>query len=90
MPCVFGLIQISSINIGSRRMTLTRSIATQNVQISSGQLGGNPAVKGQLLNASIMAQSLLKTPDEFRKIVLRVEPGWVACFAGRHGTRGTG
>ena len=53
---------------------VTRAIATQNVQISAGQLGGNPSVKGQLLNASIMAQSLLKTPEEFRKIVLRVNP----------------
>ena len=53
---------------------VTAAIAAQNVQISAGQLGANPAVRGQLLNASIMAQSLLKTPAEFRKIVLRVNP----------------
>jgi hydrophobe/amphiphile efflux-1 (HAE1) family protein len=51
---------------------VTAAIAAQNIQVSAGQLGANPAVKGQLLNASIMAQSLLETPAQFRKIVLRV------------------
>jgi HAE1 family hydrophobic/amphiphilic exporter-1 len=45
-----------------------------NVEISAGQFGGAPAVVGQRLNASIIVQSLLKTPDEFAAIPLRTNP----------------
>ena len=45
-----------------------------NVQVSAGQFGGAPAVPGQRLNASIIVQSLLKTPDEFAAIPLRTNP----------------
>ena len=45
-----------------------------NVQVSAGQLGGAPAVKGQRLNASIRVQSLLKTPEEFAAVPLRTNP----------------
>ncbi len=45
-----------------------------NVEVSAGQFGGAPAVKGQRLNASIIVQSLLKTPDEFAAIPLRTNP----------------
>jgi len=43
-----------------------------NVEVSAGQFGGAPAVKGQRLNASIVVQSLLKTPDEFAAIPIRI------------------
>jgi HAE1 family hydrophobic/amphiphilic exporter-1 len=45
-----------------------------NVEISAGQFGGAPAVEGQRLNASIVVQSLLKTPEEFAAIPLRINP----------------
>ncbi|KAA0254465.1 efflux RND transporter permease subunit [Acidobacteria bacterium ACD] len=45
-----------------------------NVQVSAGQLGGAPAVPGQRLNASILVQSLLKTPEEFAAVPLRTNP----------------
>ena len=45
-----------------------------NVEVSAGQFGGAPAVKGQRLNASIIVQNLLKTPDEFAAIPLRTNP----------------
>ena len=45
-----------------------------NVEVSAGQFGGLPAVKGQRLNASIIVQNLLKTPEEFAAIPLRVNP----------------
>jgi HAE1 family hydrophobic/amphiphilic exporter-1 len=45
-----------------------------NVEVSAGQFGGAPAVKGQRLNASITVQSLLKTPEEFAAIPLRTNP----------------
>ncbi|MCZ2080421.1 MAG: efflux RND transporter permease subunit, partial [Bryobacterales bacterium] len=49
-------------------------IRTYNVQVSAGQFGGEPAVAGQRLNASILVQSLLKTPEEFAAIPLRNNP----------------
>jgi HAE1 family hydrophobic/amphiphilic exporter-1 len=45
-----------------------------NVEVSAGQFGGAPAEKGQRLNASIIVQSLLKTPEEFAVIPLRTNP----------------
>ncbi len=44
------------------------------MEISAGQLGGMPAVEGQRLNASIIVQNLLKTPEEFAAIPLRINP----------------
>lgn len=49
-------------------------IKVQNNQIAAGQLGGMPAVAGQELNASIIAQTRLKSPQEFGKILLKVQP----------------
>jgi hydrophobe/amphiphile efflux-1 (HAE1) family protein len=57
------------------RLTVDDVIAalqSYNVEVSAGQFGGAPAVKGQRLNASIIIQSMLKTPDEFATIPLRV------------------
>ncbi len=42
-----------------------------NVEVSAGQFGGAPAVQGQRLNASIIVQNLLKTPQEFAAVPLR-------------------
>ncbi len=50
------------------------ALRSYNVEVSAGQLGGAPAVDGQRLNASIVVQSLLKTPEEFAVIPLRVNP----------------
>ena len=53
---------------------LVAAIRTYNVQVSAGQFGGQPAVPGQRLNASILVQSLLQTPEEFAAIPLRNNP----------------
>ena len=45
-----------------------------NVEVSAGQFGGMPAAQGQRLNAAIIVQSLLKTPEEFASIPLRSNP----------------
>ena len=50
------------------------ALQSYNVEVSAGQFGGAPAVNGQRLNASIVVQSLLKTPDEFAAIPVRVNP----------------
>ncbi|EPJ92483.1 MULTISPECIES: efflux RND transporter permease subunit [Pseudomonas] len=48
------------------------AISAQNVQVSSGQLGGLPAVKGQELNATIIGKTRLQTAEQFKKILLKV------------------
>ncbi len=50
------------------------ALRSYNVEVSAGQLGGAPAVPGQRLNASILVQSLLKTPEEFAAVPLRTNP----------------
>ncbi|WP_417215097.1 efflux RND transporter permease subunit [Alcanivorax sp.] len=53
---------------------VTQTIQVQNNQVASGQLGGAPAVEGQQLNATIIAQTRLEDADEFRNILLKVNP----------------
>ncbi|MCX5857953.1 MAG: efflux RND transporter permease subunit, partial [Deltaproteobacteria bacterium] len=59
------------------RLTIDDVIAalkTYNVEVSAGQFGGVPAAKGQRLNASIIVQNMLKTPEEFAAIPVRTNP----------------
>ncbi|HKB91456.1 MAG TPA: efflux RND transporter permease subunit, partial [Opitutaceae bacterium] len=53
---------------------VSASIQAQNAQVSAGQLGGAPSVAGQQLNATIIAQTRLKSTEEFGRILLRVNP----------------
>ncbi len=48
------------------------AIRAQNAQIAAGELGGTPALPGQQINASIVVQTRLNTPEQFRDILLRV------------------
>ena len=48
------------------------AIQAQNVQVSSGQFGGLPAVPGQQLNATIVSKTRLQTPEQFGEILLKV------------------
>jgi HAE1 family hydrophobic/amphiphilic exporter-1 len=50
------------------------ALRAYNVEVSAGQFGGLPAAKGQQLNASIIVQGLLKTPEEFAAIPVRMNP----------------
>ncbi len=47
------------------------AIQAQNTQVSAGQLGGLPQVKGQQLNATVTAASRLQTPAQFENIILK-------------------
>lgn len=49
-----------------------KAISEQNIDVSAGQFGALPAVAGQQLNATILAQSRLKNVDQFKDIILRV------------------
>src|SRR5512136_1439786 len=53
---------------------VVQALRTYNVEVSAGQFGGAPALEGQRLNASIVVQNLLQTPEEFAAIPLRTNP----------------
>ena len=48
------------------------AIAAQNAQISAGQIGGTPAVKGQQMSYTILSQSRFESTEQFENILLRV------------------
>ncbi len=50
------------------------ALRAHNVEVSAGQFGGIPAVEGQRLNASIVVQNLLQTPEQFAAVPLRTNP----------------
>lgn len=50
---------------------VSNAIKAQNAQVAVGQVGGAPAIEGQTINATINAQSLLQTPEQFRNIFLK-------------------
>ena len=50
-----------------------KSIRQQNIDISTGQLGGLPAIAGQQINATINSKSKLKDVDSFKKIIIRAK-----------------
>ena len=50
------------------------ALKVYNVEVSAGQFGGAPAAKGQRLNAAIIVQHLLRTPEEFAAIPVRTNP----------------
>ncbi|PMS17434.1 hydrophobe/amphiphile efflux-1 family RND transporter [Trinickia dabaoshanensis] len=51
---------------------IVTALQQQNVQIAGGQLGGTPAVPGQMLQATITEQTLLRTPADFGNVQLKV------------------
>ena len=53
---------------------VVQALRTYNVEVSAGQFGGAPAVEGQRLNASIVVQHLLQTPEEFARVPIRTNP----------------
>jgi len=55
-------------------LDVTNAIQSQNVQVSGGQLGGTPAPTSQRLTATITEATLLRTPEEFGNILLKVNP----------------
>ncbi|EKE84720.1 efflux RND transporter permease subunit [Idiomarina xiamenensis] len=59
-------------NFGMTTNEVVAAIRVQNNQVAAGELGGAPAVEGQRLNATIIAQTRLETVEEFEDILLRV------------------
>ncbi|AOS97911.1 Multidrug efflux pump subunit AcrB [Microbulbifer aggregans] len=50
------------------------AVQSQNQQVAVGSLGGTPAIDGQQLNANVVSQGRLETPEQFRDIVIRSNP----------------
>ncbi len=61
-------------SFGLTTTDIVNAITAQNAEVSAGQLGGAPAVPGQQLNATIIAQTRLASAEEFGKILVRVNP----------------
>ncbi|WP_251282355.1 efflux RND transporter permease subunit, partial [Enterobacter hormaechei] len=49
------------------------ALQAQNTDVSAGELGGQPALKGQQLDATVTARSRLHTPEQFAQVVLKAD-----------------
>ncbi|MDB5688944.1 MAG: hydrophobe/amphiphile efflux family protein [Sphingomonas bacterium] len=49
------------------------AIQAQNTQVAAGQIGGQPAPPGQMLNAVVTARSRLTSPDQFKRIIVKTQ-----------------
>ncbi|MGH6878308.1 MAG: efflux RND transporter permease subunit, partial [Rhizomicrobium sp.] len=47
------------------------AVQAQNIQVAAGEIGAQPTVPGQELDATVTAQSRLQTPAQFRAIILK-------------------
>ena len=59
------------VNLQVTPSDIATAIRAQNSQVAVGQLGGAPSVKGQVLNATVNAQSMLETPEQFENIFIK-------------------
>lgn len=50
---------------------IVTAIQNQNIEVAAGEIGGMPQPQGQMLNATITAQSRLQTPEQFRNIIVK-------------------
>src|SRR3954469_16365768 len=61
-------------NYGLATSDVVSAIRAQNVQVSAGSIGGLPAAPGTAISAAIIGPTRLSTPEQFRNILLRVNP----------------
>ncbi|MBA5639392.1 efflux RND transporter permease subunit [Duganella sp. LX20W] len=67
-------IWLDPIKLQSYQLTPSDVIAAvqaQNAEVSAGEFGAAPAVRGQQLNATVTAQSRLQTAEQFGAILLK-------------------
>lgn len=60
-------------NFAMTPLDVADAIREQNVQISSGQLGGLPAVSNQQLTATIIGKTRFDSPEQFENVLLKVK-----------------
>ena len=58
------------------------AVQNQNTEIAAGEVGGLPQPEGQLLNATVTAQSRLQTADQFRNIIVKADPSGARVLLG--------
>jgi multidrug efflux pump len=61
-------------NYGLTPVDVSNALLGQNVQVPAGQLGGTPPMPGQMLTATITEATLLRTPEQFGNVLLKVNP----------------
>ena len=79
---VFGSPHAMRIWLDPQRLTavslmpsdVIAAITAQNSEVAAGDVGGLPAPEGQMLNATVTAQSRMQTVEEFENIVLKTLP----------------
>ncbi|MBU3002307.1 efflux RND transporter permease subunit [Paraglaciecola arctica] len=52
---------------------ISSALQAQNIQVPAGKIGALPAIDTQELNATVTAQSMMSTPDEFRNIIIKYD-----------------
>ena len=58
------------------------AIQNQNTEVAAGEVGGVPQPEGQMLNATVTAQSRLQTPEQFRNIIVKADPSGARVLLG--------
>ncbi len=59
-------------NFGLTTEDVASALQAQNVQVASGEIGGLPSARGQRLNATVIGPQWLQKPEQFDRILLRV------------------
>lgn len=52
---------------------ISNALKAQNVQVPAGKIGAIPALPNQELNATVTAQSMMSTPEQFRNIIVKYD-----------------
>lgn len=52
---------------------ISSALSYQNVQIAAGKIGAIPALDNQELNATVTAQSMMSTAEEFRNVIVKYD-----------------
>ena len=58
------------------------AVQNQNTEVAAGEIGGMPQPEGQMLNATVTAQSRLQTPEQFRNIIVKSDPSGARVLLG--------
>ena len=61
---------------------VSTAVQAQNVAVSSGEIGAQPTVPNQELDATVTSQSQLQTTEQFRNIILKSSPNGAAVHLG--------
>src|SRR3954452_14385559 len=61
---------------------IVTAVQNQNTEVAAGEVGGMPQPEGQMLNATVTAQSRLQSPQEFRNIIVKADPSGARVLLG--------